>query len=252
MRDRRERRHGEGRNLLPDDGEEAPARAGDRAAESPAVHLPGGLRRREPAEPGRRVSRPRSFRPHLLQPGQHVGAGHAAGRRGDGFVHGRRRLRAGDERRVDHREEPGHDLPRGTAAGEGRHGRDRDRRGTGRRGRAHARVGRGGPLRAGRHARARDRATHRRQPERREAGGCGNRRAPATLSMHPRNCTASSRPMPASPTTCARSSPAWWTGANWTSSRRTTGRPWSAGSRASSVTLWESWPTTASCSRSRR
>ncbi len=31
MRDRRQRRHGEGRHLFPDDGEEAPARAGDRA-----------------------------------------------------------------------------------------------------------------------------------------------------------------------------------------------------------------------------
>ena len=31
VHDRRQRRHGEGRHLLPDDGEEAPARAGDRA-----------------------------------------------------------------------------------------------------------------------------------------------------------------------------------------------------------------------------
>ena len=81
MRDRRQRRHGQGRHLLPDDGEEAPARAGDRAAEPPALHLPGRLRRRQPAEPGRGVSRPRPFRPHLLQPGQHVGAGHPADRR---------------------------------------------------------------------------------------------------------------------------------------------------------------------------
>ena len=49
MRDRRQRRDGEGRHLLPDDGQEAPARAGDRAAEPPAVHLPGRLRRRLPA-----------------------------------------------------------------------------------------------------------------------------------------------------------------------------------------------------------
>ena len=33
VRDRRQRRHGEGRHLLPDDGEEAPARPGDRAGE---------------------------------------------------------------------------------------------------------------------------------------------------------------------------------------------------------------------------
>ncbi len=35
-RHRRERRHGQGRHLLPDDREEAPARAGDRRAEPPA------------------------------------------------------------------------------------------------------------------------------------------------------------------------------------------------------------------------
>ena len=43
LHDRLQRRHGEGRHLLPDDGEEAPARAGDRAAEPPALHLPGRL-----------------------------------------------------------------------------------------------------------------------------------------------------------------------------------------------------------------
>ena len=119
----RERCDGEGRHLLPDHGEEAPARAGDRAAEPAALHLPGGFRRREPAEPGRSVSRPRPFRAHLLQPGQHVGAGHSADRRGDGLVHRGRRLRAGDVRRGDHRQEPGHDLPGRPAAREGRHRR---------------------------------------------------------------------------------------------------------------------------------
>ncbi len=34
---------------------------------------------------------------------QHERAGHRADRGGDGLVHGRRRLRAGDERRDDHR-----------------------------------------------------------------------------------------------------------------------------------------------------
>ncbi len=70
VRDRRQRRDGEGRHLLPDDGEEAPARAGDRAREPPAVHLPRRFRRRVPAAAGRRVPRPRALRPHLLQPGQ--------------------------------------------------------------------------------------------------------------------------------------------------------------------------------------
>ncbi len=69
------------------------------AAEPPALHLPGRLGRRQPAEPGRGVPRPRPLRPHLLQPGQHERAGHRADRRGHGLVHGRRRLRAGDERR---------------------------------------------------------------------------------------------------------------------------------------------------------
>jgi 3-methylcrotonyl-CoA carboxylase beta subunit len=40
MHDRRQRRDGEGRHLLPDDGEEAPARPGDRAAEPlPCLYL---------------------------------------------------------------------------------------------------------------------------------------------------------------------------------------------------------------------
>ncbi len=145
VHDRLQRRHREGRHLLPDDGEEAPARAGDRAAEPPAVHLPGRLRRRQPAEPGRRVPRPRALRPHLLQPGQPERARHPADRGGDGLVHRRRRLRAGDERRDHHRQEPGHDLPRRPAAGEGGHRRGRERRRPGRRRRAHAAVGRGRP-----------------------------------------------------------------------------------------------------------
>ena len=93
---RRQRRHREGRHLLSDDGEEASARAGDRAAEQPALHLSGRFRRRQPAQPGRGVSRPRAFRPHLLQPGEHVGGRHSADRLRDGLVHGGRRLCAGD------------------------------------------------------------------------------------------------------------------------------------------------------------
>ena len=112
MRDRLQRRDGQGRHLLSADGEEAPARAGHRARERPAVHLPGRFRRREPAQPVRRVSRPRPLRPHLLQPGDDVGAGHPADRRRHGLVHGGRRLCAGDVGRVDHRARAGHDLPR--------------------------------------------------------------------------------------------------------------------------------------------
>ena len=46
---------------------------------------------------------------------------------------------------IDHRQEPGHDLPRRPAAGEGGDRRGGDRRGAGRRRRAHAAVGRGRP-----------------------------------------------------------------------------------------------------------
>ena len=59
--------------------------------------------------------------------------GHPADRGGDGLVHRRRRLRAGDVRRDRDRAQPGHDLPRRPAAGEGRDRRGRHRRGARRR-----------------------------------------------------------------------------------------------------------------------
>ena len=64
--------------------------------------------------PGRGLPRPRALRPDLLQPGAHVGEGHPADRGRDGLVHRRRRLRAGDERRDDHR--PGHRARSSSAA----------------------------------------------------------------------------------------------------------------------------------------
>ena len=73
VRGRRQRRDGQGRHLLPDDGQEAPAGPGDRPRESPAVPLPGRQRRGLPAAAGRGLPRPRPLRPHLLQPGAHVG-----------------------------------------------------------------------------------------------------------------------------------------------------------------------------------
>jgi hypothetical protein len=54
------------------------------------------FRRRLPAAPGRGLSRSRSLRPDLLQPGAHVGRADSAGGRRPGIVHRRRRLRAGD------------------------------------------------------------------------------------------------------------------------------------------------------------
>ena len=73
-RRRRQRRHRQRRHLLPDDGEEAPAGAGGGAAEPAALRLPGRLGRRLPADAGRGLPRPRALRPHLLQPGDDVGA----------------------------------------------------------------------------------------------------------------------------------------------------------------------------------
>ena len=165
MHDRLQRRHREGRHLLPDHGQEAPARAGDRGAEPPALHLPGRQRRREPAEPGRGVSRPRPFRPDLLQPGQPVGAGHPADRGGDGLLHGRRRLCAGDVGRDRDRPPAGHDLSGRPAARQGRDRRGGERRGARRRRPPQPRIRRHRPLRPRRCPCARDHPADRRQPQ---------------------------------------------------------------------------------------
>ena len=87
LRGRRQRRDGQGRHLLPDDRQEAPAGPGDRAREPAAVPLPRRQRRRVPPAPGRRLPGPRPLRPHLLQPGPDVRGRDPAGRPGDGQVH---------------------------------------------------------------------------------------------------------------------------------------------------------------------
>ena len=94
----------------------------------PCIYLVDS-RRREPAEPGGDLPRPRTFRPHLLQSGEHERRGHSADRQRDGLLHRGRRLCAGDERRDHHRQRAGHHLPRRPAAGEGgdRRGRERGR-----------------------------------------------------------------------------------------------------------------------------
>ena len=115
-----QRRHGEGRHVLPDHGQEARARAGDRAREPAAVRLPGGLGRRVPAAqaevfPDRdhfgRIfyNQARMSALGIPQVAVVMGSCTAGGA-----------LRAGDERRGGDRQEPGHDLPRRPAAGEGR------------------------------------------------------------------------------------------------------------------------------------
>ena len=147
-----ERRHREGRHLLSDDGEEAPARAGDRGGERAALRLSGGFGRGEPAEPGRGLSRPGAFRADLLQPGADVGAGDRADRGGHGVVHGGRGLCAGDVGRDGDRARAGDDLSRRAAAGEGGDRRGGDGGGSGRRGRAYPALGGGGLSRRGRRA----------------------------------------------------------------------------------------------------
>ena len=118
-----------GGTYYPDHGQEAPARAADRAREPAAVHLPRRLRRRVPAAAGRRLPRPRPLRADLLQPGAAVGRRHPAALGGHGLVHGRRRVRPRDVGRDRDRAQPGHDLPRRAAAREGgdRRGRDAPR-----------------------------------------------------------------------------------------------------------------------------
>ena len=72
--DRRQRRDRQGRHVLSDDRQEARPRAGSRAPEPPALRLSGRLGRRVPAASGGGLSRSRSLRPHLLQPGADVRA----------------------------------------------------------------------------------------------------------------------------------------------------------------------------------
>ena len=60
--DCRQRRHGQGRHLLPHHRQEAPSRPGNRPGEPPALHLLGGFRRGLPALAGRGISRPRPLR----------------------------------------------------------------------------------------------------------------------------------------------------------------------------------------------
>ena len=103
MHGRGQRRHGQRWYLLPDYGQEAPAGPGDRGTEPAALHLSGRLRWCIPAASRRGFPGPRSLRPDLLQPSQSQRARHPADRRGARIVHGRRRIRSGDERRSGHR-----------------------------------------------------------------------------------------------------------------------------------------------------
>ena len=123
LHDRGERSHGEGRHVLSAHDQEASAGPGNRRGERVALHLPGGERRRLPAEAGRGLSRPRALRADLLQSGATVGPGHRADRRSAWLVHGGRRLRAGDVGSRGHRAQPGPGVPGRPAAGARGHGR---------------------------------------------------------------------------------------------------------------------------------
>jgi hypothetical protein len=249
VHDRLQRRHGEGRQLLPPHGQEAPARAGDRCAKPPALRLPGRLRRRQPAYAGRGLPRPRPLRPHLLQPGQPERRWHSPGGGGDGLVHRRWRLRAGDERRDHHRQEPGHHFPGRPAAGEGSHRRGGERRGPGRRRHPHATVRRGRPPGRERPARAGVGASGGRPAELAQAAADAAAAAATAEVRGRRAARHRSQPIPANPTTCARSSPASSTAASSTSSRRATAPRWCVASPTSRACPWASSPTTASCLR---
>ena len=207
-RHHRERRHGQGRHVLSGDGQEAPARPGDRRREPVALRLPGRLRRRVSSAAGGRVPGSGALRPHLLQPGADVVEADRPDRGRHGLLHRRRRLRAGDVGRGGHRQGHGNDLSGRAAAGQGRDGRGRHGRGSGRRRRAHPDLGRRGLSGRGRRARPRDRAHDRRddpplrpQPQaapgrRRGARGAGLR--------SPGRSTGSSRAISERPTTSAK------------------------------------------------
>jgi 3-methylcrotonyl-CoA carboxylase beta subunit len=98
-------------------------RAQEIAAECrlPCVYLVDS-RRREPAEPGRGLSRPGPFRAHLLQPGADECGGYPADRGRHGILHGWRGLCAGHVGCHDYRKRAGDDLPRRSALGAGRDG----------------------------------------------------------------------------------------------------------------------------------
>ena len=172
--------------------------------EQSALHVSGRQRRRIPAGAGRSVSGSRSLRPHLLQPGESVRGRHSADRGRDGQLHGGRRVRARDVGRSRHRAQPGHDLSGRPAARQSRDRRSRLCRRAGRRGRALAHVGRDRSLRDGRRACTRNRAPHRRQSEPAEARTCSRRVPSKSRATIPRSCTALSRTIRASLSTCAK------------------------------------------------
>ena len=135
----------------------------------------------------------RAFRPHLLQSGDPVGRRHSADRSGDGLLHRRRRLCAGDVGRNHHRAQPGHDLPRRAAAGEGGDRRSGLGRGPRRRRRACAKIRRRRPLRRRRSPCAGDRRRIVANLEHPQSDRHSAARARASRTTTPPSSTASCR-----------------------------------------------------------
>ena len=200
--DHRQRLRHQGRHHRADGPAQEPARAGDRAAQQAALHLAGRVGRRQPQLPGRDLRR---RRPHLRQHGAHVGHGHPAHRRRARLLHRRRRLSPGPLRLRRRGQEALQDLPRRPAAAEGRHRRDRHRRGAGRRRDAHDGVGRRRVPGRGRRRRAAHRARdHGRHALERAPAAAAAQGRPRSRATAPTSSAASCRSTTASPTTCAR------------------------------------------------
>ena len=205
MHDRRQRRDGEGRHVLPDHGQEAPAGAGDRARRTgcrastwstPAARSCRGRTRCSPTATTSAASST-TRRPCRRR-------GHPADRGRARLVHRRRRLRAGDERRGRDRPQPGHDLPRRPAAGEGRDRRGGHRRGARRRRPALQDLRCHRPSRRRRPRRAADRPAHRRDAGAACRSRRGRSRRRSSRSPTRPSCTTSCPSTRACPTTCTR------------------------------------------------
>ena len=130
--------------------------------------------------------------------------GIAADRGRDGLLHGRRRVRARDVGRDDHRPRHGDDLHRRPTAREGGDRRGGDGGGARRRRRPHAPLGGRRPLRDVRRARARARAADRAEPRRPAARPLGARTRRSRPSSTPPTSTASSRRTSATSSTRSR------------------------------------------------
>ena len=206
VRDRRQRRDGQGRHLLPDDGQEAPARAEHRPrrtgcpASTSSTPAARSCRCRTRCSPtastsaGSSSTRPTSRPQGIPQIASVMGSCTAGG----AYV-------PAMSRRDRDRQEPGHDLPRRPAAGEGGDRRGRHRRGPRRRRRARPHLRRRRPPGRRRRARAGDRAVDRRHPAAPHARRRSTSRSRSRSRRDPpERCTTWCPPTPARRTTCAR------------------------------------------------